>query len=53
MFHSYTQNLADVDKVELLKLKLRGDLWDGEIEATKIIEGEQAKKIAALLHRCG
>ncbi|MFL6207415.1 MAG: hypothetical protein ACJ74W_01105 [Pyrinomonadaceae bacterium] len=44
----YTHNLPVVDKVELLELKLRGDLWDGESQASKIVEGNEAQKIASL-----
>jgi len=43
----YTRNLAPIDKVELLKLK-SGDVWNGEIEASKTIEGPAAQKIASL-----
>ena len=47
----YTQNLPAVNKVELLKLKKRGDLWEGEIESSKMIEGSEAQKIASLWRR--
>jgi hypothetical protein len=43
-----TRRLPAIDKVELMKLKLRGDLWDGEIESNKIVEGNKAQKIASL-----
>ncbi len=44
----YTYSLPDIDKIELLKLKKVGDLWDGSIEATKTVEGDEARRIAAL-----
>jgi hypothetical protein len=44
----HTYILPDIDKVELLKLKKIGDLWDGSIEATKIVEGDEARRIASL-----
>lgn len=44
----YTRNLPAIDKVELLKLKRSGDLWNGEIESSKIVEGSEAQKIASL-----
>ena len=44
----YTVNLPSVDRVELLKLKKVGDLWQGEIEATKTVEGSEAQKFASL-----
>ena len=44
----YTVDLQPVDKVELLKLKKIGDLWHGEIEATKTVAGPEAQKIATL-----
>jgi hypothetical protein len=45
---AYTRNLEPVDKVELLKLKKNGDLWKGEIESIKTVEGHDAQKIASL-----
>ena len=44
----YTRNLAPIDKVELLKLKRKGDLWNGEIESSKTVEGPEAQKIGSL-----
>jgi hypothetical protein len=44
----YTRDLVQIDKVELLKLKRQGDLWNGEIEASKTVEGPEAQKIASL-----
>jgi hypothetical protein len=41
----YTVDLPSIDRVELLKLKKVGDLWNGEIEATKSVD---AQKIASL-----
>lgn len=47
----YTRNLPPVDKVELLKLKLVGEEWNGEILATKVLEGAEAQKLASLWRR--
>jgi hypothetical protein len=43
-----THNLAPVDKVELFKLKKRGDVWTGEFVAEKTVEGKEAEKAAQL-----
>lgn len=43
----YTRDLMPIDKVELLKLK-GGEVWNGEIEASKTVEGHEAQKIASL-----
>ena len=45
---AYTRDLQAIDKLELLKLKKDGDLWNGEIESTKTVEGADAQTIAAL-----
>lgn len=47
----YTQNLPQIDKVELLKLTLVEDRWSGDILAIKILEGASARKVANLWHR--
>lgn len=44
----YTRDLQTIDKVELLKLKKEGDLWQGQIEFSKTVEGAEAQKIASL-----
>jgi hypothetical protein len=44
----FTQKLPAIDKVELLKLKTDGDLWQGEIETTKTLKGVKAKNFATL-----
>jgi hypothetical protein len=45
----FTRKLPPIDKVELIKLKVKGDLWDGSsIEGRQIVEGRQAREIAAL-----
>lgn len=44
----YTYGLPNIDKIELLKLKKIGDIWDGTIEATKTVEGDEARSIATL-----
>lgn len=47
-YRSLTQKLPAVDRVELFKLKLVGDLWQGEIESTKTLKGTGAKNISTL-----
>jgi hypothetical protein len=47
----YTRNLPRVDKVELLKLKLKDDRWDGDILATKVLRGVDARKVSSLWRR--
>lgn len=47
----YTRNLPAVDKVELLKLKLIDDRWNGDILATKVLTGADARKVASLWRR--
>ena len=47
----YTRNLPPIDKVELLKLKLTDDRWNGEILATKVLKGTDARKVATLWRR--
>jgi hypothetical protein len=44
----FTQNLPSVDRLELMALERVGDLWTGEIKASKIIEGNEAQKVASL-----
>jgi hypothetical protein len=50
-FLPYTRNLPAIDKIELLKLELKDDRWDGEIVATKVLRGNEAKKVASLWRR--
>lgn len=50
-FLPYTRNLPRVDKIELLKLALKDDRWDGEITASKILQGAGAQKVASLWRR--
>lgn len=52
-FLPYTRNLPAIDQVELLKLTLKddhrnGEHWNGEIDATKVLRGPEAQKIASL-----
>ena len=47
----YTRNLPRIDKVELLKLKLTEDRWDGEVLSTKVLKGAAAQKVASLWRR--
>ena len=44
----FTRDLPAIEKVELLKLKTQGDLWQGEVEAAKIVEGAEAQRLASL-----
>ena len=50
-FRRYTRNLPVIDKIELLKLKLKADRWNGEIAASKVLNGAEAQKIASLWRR--
>jgi len=50
-FRRYTRNLAVVDKIELLKIELKDDRWDGEITASKVLRGTEAQKVASLWRR--
>ena len=50
-FLPYTRNLPAIDKIELLKLKLKDDRWDGEIAASKVLKGAEAQKVASLWRR--
>lgn len=50
-FRRYTRNLPVIDKIELLKLKLKDDRWDGEITASKVLRGTEAEKVASLWRR--
>ena len=43
-----TRNLPQVDKVELFKLKKRGDVWTGEFTAQKTVVRNEAEKVAQL-----
>jgi hypothetical protein len=47
----YTRNLPRVDKVELLRLVLVEDRWNGEIRAVKVLKGGEAQKVASLWRR--
>jgi hypothetical protein len=50
-FLPYTRNLPRIDKIELLKLELKDDRWDGAGAASKVLEGTEAQKVAALWRR--
>lgn len=50
-FLPYTRNLPVIDKIELLKLKLKDDRWDGEIAASKVLKGAEAQRLAFLWRR--
>jgi hypothetical protein len=39
-FLPYTGHLPIIDKIELLKLELKDDRWDGEIAGSKILKGK-------------
>jgi len=43
-----TRELPSIDKIELFELERVGDLWTGEIRASKTIEGSEAQQIASL-----
>jgi hypothetical protein len=47
-FLPYTRNLPAVDKVELFKLELKNDQWDGNVTASKVLLGTEARRIASL-----
>jgi hypothetical protein len=50
-FLPYTRDLPVVDKIELFKLELKDDRWYGEIAATKVLQGSEAKRVASLWRR--
>lgn len=50
-FLPYTRNLPVVDKIELLKLKLKDDRRHGRIAASKVLKGTEAQKLASLWRR--
>jgi hypothetical protein len=47
----YTRKLPPIDKVELLKLKLVGDRWSGDILSTRVLRGADALTLASLWRR--
>ena len=44
----YTLGLPVVDKIELLSLGQQAEMWDGKIVASKTLDGDEARKVAAL-----
>ena len=50
-FLPYTRNLPRIDKIELLKLELKDDRWNGKVEAGKVLNGAEAQKVASLWRR--
>jgi hypothetical protein len=50
-FLPYTRNLPRIDKIELLKLELKDDRWNGKVEAGKVLKGAEAQKVASLWRR--
>ena len=50
-FLPYTRRLPSIDKIELLKLMLKDDRWNGEIAGTKLLKGSEAQKVASLWRR--
>ena len=50
-FLPYTRNLPSIDKIELMQLHLKDERWDGEIVASKTLEGAAARKVALLWRR--
>jgi hypothetical protein len=51
-FLPYTRNLPAVDQIELFKLTLKegvnGEHWNGEMDASKVLRGSEARKLASL-----
>ena len=47
-FLPYTRDLPAIDRVELLKLEMKNDKWDGEIESRKVLQGTKAQRVASL-----
>jgi hypothetical protein len=45
---SLTRDLPTIDTVELMELERVGDLWNGEVTASRIVEGDEAQRIASL-----
>ena len=50
-FLRYTRNLPRIDKIELLKLELKDDRWDGKVTASKVLQGVEAQRVASLWRR--
>ena len=50
-FLPYTRDLPVVDKIELFKLELEDGRWYGKIAATKVLQGDEAKRVASLWRR--
>jgi len=50
-FLPYTRKLPSIDKIELLKLELKDQRWDGEISGTRVLERSEAQKVASLWRR--
>lgn len=50
-FLPYTRRLPSIDRIELLKLTLKDDRWNGEIASTRLLKGSAARKVAALWRR--
>jgi hypothetical protein len=50
-FLPYTRNLPRIDKIELLKLELKDDRWNGKVEDVKVLKGAEAQKVASLWRR--
>lgn len=44
----YTRNLRRIDKVELLKLKVIEDRWNGDVLANRVLTGAKAQQLASL-----
>jgi hypothetical protein len=47
----YTRNLPNIDRIELLKLRLIEDKWNGDIVASRVWQGGEAQKLASLWRR--
>jgi hypothetical protein len=47
-FLPYTRRLPAIDKVELFKLELKDDRWEGKIADSKVLKKAEAQKVASL-----
>lgn len=50
-FLPYTRRLPAIDKVELFKLELKDDRWEGKIADSKVLTKAEAQKVASLWRR--
>src|SRR5437773_2715567 len=50
-FLPYTRGLPPIDKIELLKLELKDERWDGQIAGSRVLREARAQKVASLWRR--